>query len=105
MNNNITKKEMAGLVFTDIVKQSLVNLLKTNYGVSDINFKDMNYGLSMEINGSDRFYFIKNAIVKTSGVDLNTISILSENLDKKKALYAYLPEKDKNLLKRLKRIK
>ena len=103
--NSMTKTEMAGLVFTDIVKQNLVNLLKTHYGVSDINFKDMNYGLSMEINGSDRFNFIKNAIVKTCNVDLNTISILSENMDKKKALYAYLPEKDRNLQKKLKRIK
>ena len=96
---------MAGLVFTDIVKRDLVNLLKTNYGVSDINFKDMNYGVAIEIDGSDRFNFIKSAITKISGVDLNTISILSENVEKKKAFYAYLPEKDKNLQKKLKRIK
>lgn len=101
----MTKTEMAGLVFTDIVKRDLVNLLKTNYGVSDINFKDMNYGVAIEIDGSDRFNFIKSAITKISGVDLNTISILSENVEKKKAFYAYLPEKDKNLQKKLKRIK
>lgn len=103
--NNMTKTEMAGLVFTDIVKQDLVNLLKTNYGVSEINIKDTTYGVSIEINGSDRFNFIKGAITKVCGVELNTISVLSENLEKKKAFYAYLPEKDRNLQKKLKRIK
>lgn len=101
----MTKTEMAGLVFTDIVKQNLVNLLKTNYGVSDINFKDMSYGIAIEINGSDRFNFMKSAITKVSGIDTSTISILSENLEQKKAFYAYLPEKDRNLQKKLKRIK
>jgi hypothetical protein len=101
----MTKTEMAGLVFTDNVKQNLTNLLKTNYGVHDINFKNMTYGIGMEINGTDRFSFIKNAITKTIGVNLDTISILSENEDEKKAFYVYLPEKDRNLQKRLKRIK
>ena len=36
----MTRTEMAGLVFTDIVKRDLVSLLKTNYGVEDINFKE-----------------------------------------------------------------
>lgn len=103
--NSMTKTEMAGLVFTDIVKQDLVNLLKTNYGVLDISFKEMNYGITIEINGSDRFNFIKGAITKICGIDSSTISVLSENLEKKKAFYAYLPEKDRNLQKKLRRIK
>ena len=103
--SNMTKTEMAGLVFTDDVKRNLVSLLKTNYGVSDINFKDMTYGLGIEINGTDSFNFIKGAITKTIGINLNTISVLSENLKEKKAFYAYLPEKDTLLQKRLKKIK
>jgi hypothetical protein len=59
----------------------------------------------MEINGTDRFNFIKGAITKTIGVNLNTLSILSENVKEKKAFYAYMPEKDVVLQKRLKRIK
>ena len=96
---------MAGLVFTHDVKQNLVNLLKNHYGVTDINFKDMSYGLAMEINGTDRFDFIKGAIIKTIGINLNTISILSENVKERKAFYAYMPEKDLVLQKKLKRIK
>ena len=103
--NNMTRTEMAGLVFTHDVKQNLVNLLKNHYGVTDINFKDMSYGLAMEINGTDRFDFIKGAIIKTIGINLNTISILSENIKERKAFYAYMPEKDLVLQKRLKRIK
>ena len=103
--NNMTRTEMAGLVFTHDVKQNLVNLLKNHYGVTDINFKDMSYGLAMEINGTDRFDFIKGAIIKTIGINLNTISILSENVKERKAFYAYMPEKDLVLQKKLKRIK
>lgn len=101
----MTKMQMAELVFTDIVKQDLSNLLKNKYGVSEISFKDMTYGVGIEINGSDRFNFIKSAITNVCGVELETISILSENLEKKKAFYAYLPEKDRNLQRRLRRIK
>ena len=103
--NNMTRTEMAGLVFTHDVKQNLVNLLKNHYGVTDINFKDMSYGLAIEINGTDRFDFIKGAIIKTIGINLNTISILSENVKERKAFYAYMPEKDLVLQKKLKRIK
>jgi len=103
--SNMTRTEMAGLVFTDIVKRDLVSLLKTNYGVEDINFKDMTYGLGIEINGTDRFDFIKGAIIKTIGINLNTLSILSENVKERKAFYAYMPEKDVVLQKRLKKIK
>lgn len=102
---NMSKIEMAGLVFTDNVKQNLSNLLKNHYGVTDVNFKDMSYGVAMEINGTDRFNFIKGAITKTIGINLNTLSILSENVKEKKAFYAYMPEKDLVLQKKIKRIK
>jgi len=102
---NMTRTEMAGLVFTDVVKRNLISLLKTNYGVEDINFKDTTYGLGIEINGSDSFNFIKGAITKTIGINVNTLSVLSENAKERKAFYAYMPEKDVVLQKRLKRIK
>lgn len=96
---------MAGLVFTHAVKQNLVNLLKNHYGVTDVNFKDMSYGVAMEINGTDRFNFIKGAITKTIGINIDTLSILSEDAKQCKAFYVYMPEKDVVLQKRLKRIK
>ena len=103
--SNMSKTEMADLVFTEIVKQNLANLLKNHYGVTDIIYKNMSYGVAMEINGTDRFNFIKGAITKTIGINLNTLSILSENVKEKKAFYAYMPEKDMVLQKKLKRIK
>ena len=69
--SNMSKTEMADLVFTDVVKQNLANLLKNHYGVTDVFYKNMSYGVAMEINGTDRFNFIKGAITKTIGINLN----------------------------------
>ena len=58
-----------------------------------------------KINRDYRFRFIKNAIGKVLEVSEDTLSVLGENKKSQKASYVYLPEKDKVLNKRLKKLK
>jgi hypothetical protein len=98
--NNLSRLEMANLILnTDQLK----NLLCKTYGVKDVSFKDLSYGIGIDISGVDSFLFIKNAIVKTLDVSDDTIAVLSESNRKKFASYVYLPEKDRKLHKRLKK--
>jgi hypothetical protein len=55
--------------------------------------------------GTDSFRFVKNAIVKELDVHEETLTVLGESKRTLKASYVYLPEKDKVLNKRLKKLK
>lgn len=101
--NNLNKKEMVSLVFTDEVKNNLKSFLERNYKVTEVKYKSLDYGLGIEINGSNSFNFIKNSLSKITGVPVDTIIVLKEDENKSSAYYAYMPEKDKTLQKKLKK--
>lgn len=102
MNTNLSKQEMVSLVFTDQVKNNLKLFLEKNYKVTEVNYKPLDYGLGIEVFGSNSFNFIKNAVAKICGVSVDTIVILKEDENKSTAYYAYMPEKDKTLQKKFK---
>lgn len=102
--NTISKIETAQLVLTDEKKKQIVDVLKSHYGVGDVQYKDMNYGISIDIDGITSFRFIKQAIIKILNINDDALSILSENEKLNKATYVYLPEKDKNVTRLLKKI-
>jgi len=102
--NELSKIDMANLVFNEDIKDKIRNVLCSFYGARDVQYKDLNYGICIEISGTDSFRFIKNAIGKVLDVSEDTISILGESLKDQRASYVYLPEKDKNLHKRLRKM-
>lgn len=102
--STLTKLEMANMVLNEDKKNQIKNLLKSHYGVNDVQYKDLSYGICIEIDGGKSFRFIKSAITKVLDVNDDTISILSESEEKSKASYVYLPEKDRALNKRLKKV-
>lgn len=102
--STLTKLEMANMVLNEDKKNQIKNVLKSHYGVVDVQYKDLSYGICIEIDGASNFRFIKSAIIKVLEVNEDTVSILAENEQKSKATYVYLPEKDKALNKRLKKL-
>ena len=102
--STLTKLEMANMVLNEDKKNQIKNVLKSHYGVVDVQYKDLSYGISIEIDGGNSFRFIKSAIVKVLEVNEDTVSILAENEENAKATYVYLPEKDRALNKRLKKL-
>lgn len=102
MSSNLSKQEMVSLVFTDEIKNNLKLFLEEKYKVTSVNYKPLDYGLGIEIVGSNSFNFIKNSLTKISGISIDTIAILREDEDKSSAYYVYMPEKDKILQKKLK---
>ena len=101
MNNNMTKQELAAFVFNDELKAAVRNTLTNHYGVKEVNYRLLNYGMGIEISGSDSFTFIRDAMTKVSGLAVETFSVLGENVEKGTAFYVYLPEKDRVLQKKL----
>lgn len=97
----MSKQELASLVFTDKVKTDVENTLKCHYGVKDVNYRLLNYGMGIEISGSDSFGFIKGAVAKVTGLPSDTFSIMSEDTEKRCAFYVYMPEKDKMVYRRI----
>ena len=102
--NTLTKLEMANMVLNEDKKNQIKTMLKTHYGVADVQYRDMSYGICIDIEGANSFRFIKNAIGKVLDVTEDTISVLTENEENFKASYVYLPEKDRALSKRLKKL-
>jgi hypothetical protein len=96
---------MANLVVDESKKTEIRHILCDKYGANDVQYHDLSYGICIDVVGTDSFRFIKNAIIKTLGVHEDTLSVLSENKKSLKASYVYLPEKDKVLIKRLKKSK
>ena len=101
MNINISKQELSSLVFTEQVKTDVENTLKSHYGVKNVNYRLLNYGMGIEISGSDSFNFIKGAVVKVTGLPSETFSVMSEDQEKCCAFYVYMPEKDRMVYKRI----
>jgi len=100
-SNNINKQELAQLVFDDKLKSDVDNTLKNYYGVKTVNYRLLTYGMGIEISGSNNFNFIHGAVIKVTGLPSETISIISEDEKNGFAFYAYLPEKDKTINKRI----
>lgn len=105
MNTDLSKKELAQLVFTEQLKSNLKSVLKNQYHVQDVNFYLYEYGIGIEIIGTNSFNFIKNALSKITGISNDTICTLNENFENKTSLYVYMPEKDKSLIKMYKKNK
>jgi len=103
--NNLSKIEMASFVLNEDKKNNIKELLCSFYGASDVNYRDVSYGICIDVIGSCNFRFVKNAIKKTLDVPDESIGILSESDEKSLATYVYMPEKDKSLQKRLKMFK
>jgi len=101
MNNNMTKQELAAFVFNDELKAAVRNTLTNHYGVKEVKYRLLNYGMGIEISGSDSFNFIRDAMTKVSGLAVETFSVLAENAEMGTAFYVYLPEKDRGLQKKL----
>ncbi len=102
--NTLTKLEMANMVLSEDKKNQIKSVLKTHYGVADVQYRDTSYGICIDVEGVNSFRFIKSAIGKVLDVTEDTISVLTENEEKFKASYAYMPEKDRALNKRLKKL-
>jgi hypothetical protein len=103
--NELTKIDMANLVFSEDKKAKIKNVLCTMYGATDVQYRDLSYGICIDVTGTDSFRFIKNAILKTLDVHEETLTVLGESKRTLKASYVYLPEKDKVLNRRLKKTK
>jgi hypothetical protein len=100
-SSNMNKQELATLVFDDKLKADIENTLKNHYGVKSVNYRLLTYGMGIEISGSDSFNFIRSAVIKVTGLPTETLSIISEDEKNGSAFYAYLPEKDKTINKRI----
>jgi hypothetical protein len=103
--NELSKIDMANLVFSQDKKAKIKDVLCSKYGATDVQYRDLTYGICIDVIGTDSFRFVKNAIVKALDVHEETLTVLGESKRSLKASYVYLPEKDKVLNKRLKRAK
>jgi hypothetical protein len=103
--NELSKIDMANLVFSEDKKAKIKNVLCSKYGATDVQYRDLTYGICIDVMGTDSFRFVKNAIVKELDVHEETLTVLGESKRTLKASYVYLPEKDKVLNKRLKKLK
>ncbi len=103
--NELTKIDMANLVFSQDKKAKIKDVLCSKYGATDVQYRDLTYGICIDVVGTDSFRFVKNAILNTLDVHEDTLSVLGESKRTLKASYVYLPEKDKVLNKRLKKLK
>lgn len=103
--NELSKIDMANLVFNNDKKAKIKSVLCTKYGATDVQYRDLSYGICIDVVGTDSFRFVKNAILETLDVHEETLSTLGESKRSMKASYVYLPEKDKVLNKRLKKLK
>jgi hypothetical protein len=103
--NELSKIDMANLVFSQDKKAKIKNVLCDKYGATDVQYRDLTYGICIDVMGTDSFRFVKNAIVKELDVHEETLTVLGESKRTLKASYVYLPEKDKVLNKRLKKLK
>lgn len=101
--NTMTKLEMANLVLDEDKKSKLKDLLCSFYGAKDVQYRELPYGIAIDIKGSCTFRFVKNAIVNHLEVTSDTISVLGESDKDMCATYVYLPEKDKNLQRKLRK--
>ena len=101
--NELSKIDMANLVFSNDKKAKIKDVLCSKYGATDVQYRDLTYGIC--IVGTDSFRFVKSTILETLDVHEETLSILGESKRSLKASYVYLPEKDKVLNKRLKKVK
>lgn len=102
--NELSKIQMAKLVLTEDKKNKITNVLCSFYGASDVQYRDLTYGISIDVSGSNSFRFIKSAIIKLLDVTEDTIGTLGESEKTLSASYVYMPEKDKSLVKKLRRI-
>lgn len=103
--NELSKIDMANLVLNEDKKVKIKNVLCTMYGATDVQYRDLSYGICIDVTGTDSFRFVKNAILKMLDVHEETLSVLGESKRSLKASYVYLPEKDKVLNRRLKKTK
>lgn len=103
--NGVSKIELASLILNEDKKNNLKDLLCSFYGAKEVNYRNVSYGICIDVIGSCNFRFIKNAIKKTLNVPEESIGTLSESDEKNSATYVYMPENDKVLQKQLKSIK
>lgn len=102
--DKLSKIQMANIVLTDDKKVNLTNVLRSFYGVSDVKYRDLTYGIGIDVSGSNSFKFIKSAITKVLEVTDETLGVLGECDKNLTASYVYMPEKDRDLHKKLKRL-
>ena len=103
--NELSKIDMANLVFSQDKKIKIKDMLCSKYGATDVQYRDLTYGICIDVVGTDSFRFVQTAILNTLDVHEDTLSVLGESKRTLKASYVYLPEKDKVLNKRLKKLK
>jgi hypothetical protein len=102
--NRLSKIEMAKMVLTEDKKNKITDILRSFYGVTDVKYRDLTYGISIDVSGTNNFRFIKSAIIKVLEVSDDTIGVLGESEKTASASYVYLPEKDRGLHKKLKKL-
>lgn len=96
------KQKLSLQVFTKDIQSNIESTFKNFYGIKDVKFKLLNYGMGIEMHGSNSFSFLKSALIKLARVPSETITVLSEDEENLIAFYAYLPEKDKFFKKKVK---
>lgn len=99
---HINKQDIANSLFTDILKNEVVDALNSRYGVERVEYKLLNYGMGIEIYGGTNSQFILSTISKVTQIPMEAFTILSENKKEKVIFYAYFPENDKTLRKKQK---
>jgi hypothetical protein len=80
-------------------------LLCSFYGAKDVQYRELSYGIGIDTKGSCTYRFIKRAIINLLAVSEDIISVLLESEEDMCVTYVCLPEKDKNLQRKLKKIK
>lgn len=98
-------KSCGRLMFDDVTIAKLRIALKERYKINEVNVNDLNYGLKIDVVGSDSFNFIHEAIIKLSNVSRDSLIELERNSNTKTYSVIYFPEKDVVLKKKLKRNK
>lgn len=101
MTSNLNNQELAAIVFNDALKAKVSNALKNRYGIREVNYKSMNYGMGIIISGNNNFDFIRGTIEKVTGIPIDSFNIIVEDKENNTAFYVYMPEKDKNLQRKL----
>jgi hypothetical protein len=59
--NELSKIDMANLVFSNDKKAKIKDVLCSKYGATDVQYRDLTYGICIDVVGTDSFRFVKNA--------------------------------------------
>ena len=98
-------KSCGRIKFDEVTINRLRTALRDRYKVNEVNINDLNYGLKIEMIGSDCFNFIRDAVVKVCNVPSESLLEFERDANSKRYSLVYFPEKDNSLKRLLKKSK